>query len=232
MHASINFIPILLPPRYTRDEGHHQMQWDSTILSLDASSYSELVENAPKGHIALVLLVGSEDSRHALQLKQLLVAAVSKHRWGNVRLCSLSIGTYPAWFREFASTCLHLDSGQIDGLMRNYQEGKAPAIVLSCFGAKKQFCVYPDDVMVLVGQGISASPSPSGQSVCDVLEGAFGLGDGLETNGTSVSPTEASLLGGAGGRWQQEAKALLGWMERLADGTLKRNSVESWPLLR
>ena len=196
------------------------------MLCLDPKSYSDLVENAPKGSIALVLLTDSEDSLYALHLKQLFVTAVSKHRWGNVTLCSLSVGTYPTWFKEFANRCLHLDTAHVESFKNTYQRGKT-AIVLTCFGAKRQFCVFPDDL-------VSAAPR---QTVCEVLEGSLGLEDDHGSDGVSESQESSSEVSpdGTVGKGQTETKVFLGfdvWLERLADGTLKRHSVELWPLLR
>lgn len=211
-------------------------QRDSTILSLDEGSYSELVEKAPKGSIALVLLIDSEDSKRALVLRQLFVAALGKYRWGNVTPCSLSVSTYSTWFGELVGSCLRLDSEVAEALRSRCLQGEV-AIVLACFGVKRQFCVFPDDVMILVRSGMSVAPSTR-QSY--EIEDTLGLSDGQESsNGIapSISSRCETMSGCGDGRsqLQLEDNLLLGldtWLERLVDGTLKRHSVESWPLLR
>ncbi|KAL5491376.1 hypothetical protein EMCRGX_G016655 [Ephydatia muelleri] len=220
--------PLGTSSSHVSGQAHHQGQQDTTILSLDQGSYSELVENAPKGGIALILLIDSEDSECALRLRQLFVAAVSKHKWGYVTPCSLSIATYPAWFSELTCSCLRLDTEGAERLRSSYLQGRV-AIVLACLGAKRQFCVFPDDVMVLARHGISATPvtRPS----YEILEDTLGLSDEQESSNGIATMSDCS-----GGRSQQlEGNLLQGldaWLERLADGTLKRHGVESWPLLR
>ena len=70
-----------------------------------------------------------------------------------------------------------------------------------------------------------------------IWEGSLGLEDDRGSDGVSESQESSSEVSqdGTVGKGQTETKVFLGfdvWLERLADGTLKRHSVELWPLLR
>lgn len=245
-------------------------------------SYLESVVQAERGHLALLLLLNAPTQEEA---KKTVVSA-----WGTIQ--GFGSAKRSVFFHHFAERRQWVESllghgsssatggeAWISGVMAS---GESLVSVIAIFGARKQFCVFPDlDVQTpkrarphsgllgsetLHSNGLLDQQQEEAESVSFVLGAVLGLGPD-ESGSESSSMSEPACDGEEHAKTQDKQwdegsgrdcssnfaghhhddqtevdnsglvrrrsclvpASLDMWMERLADGSLLRYSVDRWP---
>ncbi len=236
--------------------------------------YCEMVTDSPKGVITLVLMVDSRgDESRTRQLKEAFCVAAHYWQRARVNLCYLCHRSNPWWIPELMKQCTNGGSGSDGSLSLGGEStsswidachsGKAVTVV-AIFGAKKQFCIFPEmeSLAVEVNAGhetvareTQGDGPPHQNTVGEILGSTLGFDaeddatkpcnsdlitdwtavpSDLEPQSSAVDSERSPMCSSESNNTHTQdvgtfSKKFKLWLDRLADGSLRRYQVDSWP---
>lgn len=256
------------------------------MYKMTERSYQQSVVQAERGHLALLLLLNAATQEEERKTVVGAWAAIRGFAGAKRSVFFHHLAERRQWVESLLSRCGcgSVASGASGGseawVGRVAASGQPLASVIAIFGARKQFCVFPDlDVQTTPEEARPRSSLPGSEtrdsngvlrqeeveSVGSVLGAVLGLGpddSGSESGGGESASGEGEEPAKAQGRQQEEGSgsdegdcgsghhrgdkaevnggpthrkvclvpASFGmWLERLADGSLLRHSVDDWP---
>ena len=117
------------------------------ISRLDQRGYTELVENAPRGPITLILLVDTHEEEKARHLKKIFCQVVHKYNSSRMPLILyyLCYQTYGTWLPQVLKHCDDMETKDVTAHVNACHSGKT-VMILALFIARKQLCIFPEQV--------------------------------------------------------------------------------------
>ncbi len=246
------------------------------ISRMNQERYLEIVADSQRGTITLVLMVDSCDNEtRTMELKTAFSTAA--HRWSpRVKLRYLCYRSHSWWIPELVKHCVHDSSANDSTAVRLGREAASAWIdachtgevvtVLALFGAKRQFCAFPENG-ILESPKLESSAGPQTKMETSTHKSSVGgiLGNtlGFETEDNDANAGSSNVatsrrerlsdleprpmtVDETGGescstktrnnsthRHDSEIEGFTRrfrlWLDRLADGSLKRYQVDVWP---
>ena len=219
----------------------------------------ELVENAPRGPITLILLVDTHEEEKARHLKKIFRQVVHKYNSSRMPLILyyLCYQTYGTWLPQVLKHCDDMETKDVTAHMNACHSGKT-VMILALFIARKQLCIFPEQVGSdsleevlyerrevhsvgeVLGNTLGFDTEVKDHSDVEVkdhndveVKDHSDVEDSGTPNGDVCSDRNSSNgmnhhCKGTVTTLQFSQKLAL-WMEKLADGTLKRYQVRTWP---
>jgi hypothetical protein len=218
----------------------------------------DLVQDAPKGQLSVILLLNTHDSTHSRPLAQSFWRIMESYTTSHVKACFLCYRAYPEILGSILSRCEDMSDEERDTRVKMTLSGKGVTI-LAIIGAKKQLSIFPETldagghrngavvgVRRSVGQILGNSlgfdddneddgeqsqnqAQPSSQD--DRISECTGQMEDAPTNHKNTVAAAASSANRADGSDPRliQMKRLGMWMERFFDGSLQRYRVREWP---
>ncbi len=211
----------------THSNGRHtptsQMAIQNNIYEMNQSTYETFVEGK-EGHaqLAVVILVDSQNKIEARQMVQAFRNVTSCYKDPRLRICYLCHRTNETWLKSLLEQCAEMRPEEIGKRVVDCLSGSV-ATVVALLGFKKQLCIFPKNEF----SEFHSNEQVRTQSVGDIL------GSLLDFNNDSP-PSKAGENNGVTediiySRAEQVRKNFEMWMEKFADGSLKRYRVTNWP---
>jgi hypothetical protein len=218
----------------------------------------DLVQDAPKGQLSVILLLNTHDSTSSRPLAQSFWRIMESYTTSHVKACFLCYRAYPEILGSILSLCEDMNDEERDSRVKMTLSGKGVTI-LAIIGAKKQLSIFPEtldavhhrngEVMGVrrsVGQILGNSlgfdddneeddgeqsqnqAQPSPQD--DRISECTGQMEGAPANHKNTVAAAASSASSADGSDPRlvQIKRLGMWMERFFDGSLQRYRVKEW----
>lgn len=209
-----------------------------------------MVTDAPRGLITLVLMVDDRGNEvRTRRLKEAFCTAVYNWQRSSVQLCYLCHRSNPWWLPGLVEHCISSSSERIlklgdevtAGWVEACHSGKV-VTVLAVFGARRQFSVFPEQTSQFESSGgrqtaaceTKGEATPPRSSVGEVLGSTLGLD--TEDDSPDSSETSTGMPFDNRSIHTDEDKDVSVfkenftlWLGRLADGSLKRYQVDTWP---
>ena len=216
-----------------------------TLLRMDKTRYAEFVQNAPKGLLALTILVNGHKQEEAMQMIHAFWKIVGRYHGLKLQVFYVCYSTHKHWLEGILKHCEDMELEDVNARLAGCYGDKV-ATVLALIGTRRQLCVFPEIIKkdadrVRIGSvaedDVQEKLSPDGPHVADgehSVGGALGFDseDTIEhskSQNTASEKAKTKIHSRLDNRVEQISETFGMWMEKLADGSLRRYNVDDWP---
>ena len=207
---------------------------------MNQHSYETFVEEKhSQAQIALVILIDSHNESEAKLMMRAFLKVTSHYRDHRLRLWYLCYRTHKDWLETMLEQCIGIEYDKI-GIRVSYCLSGNVATVVALLGSKKQLCIFPETAPVNHCNGNSTFDDSHSNTHFKTrsVEGSMLDFNDEDKNQHSnkrshengvVMQQNGSTRDGVCSRSEQMGTNFETWMEKFADGTLKRYKVTTWP---
>ncbi len=212
------------------------------LYQMNQHSYETSVEGKHgQAQIALVILIDSHNESEAKQMMRAFLKVTSQYRDHRLTLWYLCYRTHEDWLETMLEQCIGMKYDKIGMRVSDCLSGNV-ATVVALLGSKKQLCVFPETEPTNNCNGNSnfddthLNTHVKTPSVGDTLGSVLDFDDEdsnsnrrAQENGGVTQQNGSTRGDGVCSRAEQIRTNFETWMEKFADGTLKRYKVTTWP---
>jgi len=170
------------------------------IKELNEDSYKQLVQG-DQSLIALILMVNTLEETSAKLMVDKFLRITGCYKNNRLRIYYLCYATNKNWLKNLLNQCQGLTQEDIDRRELHCLSGNV-ATAVALLNSKKQVCLFPETV----------------EENSSITPGRTGLGNDKKPNDHVIDRKRT--------HWME---AFNNWMEKFADGILKRYHVTTWP---
>ena len=214
---------------------------------MDRTRYAEFVQNAPKGLLALTILVNGHKQEEAMQMIHAFWRIIGRYHGLKWQVFYVCYTTHKHWLEGILKHCEDMELEEVNARLAGCY-GERVATVLALFGTRRQLCIFPEIIKgadrMQIGSvaeyDVDEKLSPDGPPVYDKTH-SVGSALGFDSEDTAEHSTErqqkdttseqakSKIHSHLDNRVEQISETFGMWMEKLADGSLRRYHVDNWP---
>ena len=208
------------------------------LIPFGAHSYTGMVQTPVQGLLTLVVFAEGEEILDTFE------RILRQHRYSNLKTFYLNCRSHGDWLGMILRHCVNLDAEEVAVRVRACKSG-CVATAVCLIGSRHQALLFPSKYEMVCalmckkgGQKRRVSGAKSvGQKLGSTLgyetESSECEEEGDTHLGTSSTYMSHNKCEGTecdrGALMHQVTRGFMHWLERLADGSLRRYKIEEWP---